>query len=33
MRYSHRLVVECQTSLVDQAGKIMMTHRELAARK
>jgi O-acetyl-ADP-ribose deacetylase (regulator of RNase III) len=31
MRFAHRLVVERQTSLVDQAGKILHTHRELAA--
>jgi O-acetyl-ADP-ribose deacetylase (regulator of RNase III) len=33
MRFAHRLVVEGQTSLVDQAGKILLTHRELAAGK
>ena len=33
MRFAHRLVAEGQTSLVDQAGKILHTHRELAAGK
>jgi O-acetyl-ADP-ribose deacetylase (regulator of RNase III) len=33
MRFAHRLIVEGQTSLVDQAGKILLTHRELAAGK
>ena len=31
MRFAHRLIAEDQTSLVDQAGKILLTHRELAA--
>jgi O-acetyl-ADP-ribose deacetylase (regulator of RNase III) len=33
MRFAHRLVVEGQASLVDQAGKILLMHRELAAGK
>jgi hypothetical protein len=31
MRFAHRIVAEDQTSLVDQAVKILHTHRELAA--
>ena len=31
MRFAHRLVVEGDTSLLDHAGKIIQTHRELAA--
>src|SRR4051812_6138881 len=33
MRFAHRLISEGQTSLLDQAGKILATHRELAAGK
>jgi O-acetyl-ADP-ribose deacetylase (regulator of RNase III) len=31
MRFAHRVIAEGETSLVDQAGKILLTHRELAA--
>jgi O-acetyl-ADP-ribose deacetylase (regulator of RNase III) len=33
MRFAHRLIAEGEASLVDQAGKILLTHRELAAGK